>query len=88
MEREEIPIMREVLMQAIRSEATAVATLWALARLSYVLRQKGLLTDGEVSEAFAPDQIEATIPESLRSEVVEAIEHLRKQSRGVWPTGH
>jgi hypothetical protein len=88
MRRDEIPMMKEVLEQAIRCEATAVASLWAVARISFALRERGIFSLEEISTLFDRDQISPTIPERLRSVAGEAIEHLRKQSLGILPTQH
>ena len=88
MNRDEIPLMREVLAQAIKSEATAAASLWAIARLSYGLRKKKILSDAEIEELFDPSQTASSIQKELQSVAFQAIEHLRDQSLGRVPSKH
>jgi hypothetical protein len=86
--RDQIPMMRDVLTQAIKSEAIAVASLWATARLSFALRKKKYLSDLEIEELFDPSQIAQSIPEELRATAFQAIENLRNQSLGRMPSRH
>lgn len=84
--RDEIPMMRDVLARAVQIDATIRACLWAVARLSYGLRKKGLLTDSEIEGLFDPAQLDASIPQELRLTAFEAIRALRDQSLGKAPS--
>jgi hypothetical protein len=88
MRRDEIPMMRDVLNRAIQIDATTRACLWAIARLSYGLRKKNVLSDSEIEELFDPAQLDVTIPKELRAVAFEAIRALRDQSLGKWPQHH
>ena len=86
MRRDEIPMMKEVLKQAIKCEATAVAALWAVARISFFLREDGTFSDEDISALFDPEAIVLKIPETHRSVAAAAIERLRKLSLGILPS--
>ncbi|MFK4531835.1 hypothetical protein ABIA00_000018 [Bradyrhizobium ottawaense] len=82
MKREELPMMVDVLKQAKQSEAVARASLWAIARMAYALRNAGVLSDSDVEIAFDPKAIGSAISEEFHDIAEQAIDHLRHESLG------
>ena len=82
MKRNEIPMMRDVLAQAIQCDARAFAVLWAMSRLSYRLREKGDLTDFDIEKMFDPVRAQQSLSEGYREKVRETIQGLQDYCLG------
>ena len=87
MKQAQIPL-EDVLTRAIQTDAKVFASIWAMARLCSALRKKGILTELEIDELFAPAQVLQSLPEEFRSTAFETIRELQNMTLGRGPSRH